>query len=83
MTTRSRTARPTLPPEDEAKLAEASSDLAHAVDDSQRQTRRMERLAADIDSDRILSGGIVLEPLDDDDSLVTHIEEFLAAQGGR
>lgn len=78
MSPRSRTQRPTLPPEDEEKLAETSSDLASALAESKRQTRRMEKLAADIGS----GAGIVLE-LDDEDSLVTHIEDCLAAHGGR
>lgn len=80
---RSRTARPTLPPADEEKLAAASSDLLSAAADSRRQTRRMEKMAADIGSDRFSSEGIVLEPLDEDDSMVTHIEEYLATLSGR
>lgn len=77
MRPRARTQRPTLPPEDEAKLAESSGELNAEIAESERCTAAMQRLADDVDSERISMAGIVLEPLDDEDSLVSHVEDAL------
>ena len=66
-----------MPPEDEAKLAESSADLAESIAESERCTAAMQRLADDVDSERISMVGIVLDQVDDEDSLVQHVEDAL------
>lgn len=81
MRPRARTQRPTLPPEDEAKLAESSAELSEATAQSARCTERLQKFASDVDSERISMEGIVLAPIEDDDSLVTHVEDALRGIG--
>lgn len=70
--------RSTLPPRDEAKLAPSSLELERARREAQQCAVQLEQMAKDIDSDRVSMDGIVLAPLDDDDSLVTSVAESLA-----
>jgi hypothetical protein len=74
---RQRSQRPTLNPADEAKLAGSSAELADSIAQSERCTEALQQFAADVDSERISMDGVVLEPVDEDDSLVVHIEESL------
>lgn len=74
---RHRTQRPTLPPADEEKLAQSTHDLDDEIEKARRCTDAMQHVADAIDSERISMDGIVLAPLDEDDSLVQHIEESL------
>jgi hypothetical protein len=74
---RPRSERATLPPEDEALLAAASRELGRAIAAADRCTAEVAKFAADVDSERISMDGVVLEPADDDDSLVVHVLENL------
>lgn len=73
--------RPTMRPEDEAKLADSSAELERTLAQADRCTADLQRFAADLDSERISMDGIVIDPVEDDDSLVIHVEESLRALG--
>jgi hypothetical protein len=77
MRPRARTQRPTLSPEDEAKLASSSAELADAIAETGRCTADLLQFTADVDSERISMDGIVLLPIEEEDSLVSHVEDAL------
>jgi hypothetical protein len=75
--------RATLPPADEARLEPSTTELDRLRRDAQRAADELEQIAQDIDSDRMSMDGIVLAPLEDDDSLVISVKESLADLGHR
>lgn len=80
-TIRRRMQRPTLPPADEARLAATTADLHESIEESKRCVAEVQRFTQDMDSEKISMEGVVLEPVEDDDSLVMHVRESLRGLG--
>lgn len=79
----------TLRPEEERRAAAAEDGLAKACDSADDAAAAVNQFVDDIESDRVGMDGVVLEAVDEEDSLVLHIEDglevalgALRAQGG-
>lgn len=73
-----RVRRPTLRAADEQRLAPLVRSLDQAMESVDGVVQHLTQFTDDVDSDRVPVGGVVLEEMDDDDSLVTHVEAGLA-----
>lgn len=69
--------RPTLRDRDEQRLAPLARSLDQAMESVDGVVQDLSQFADDVDSDRVLVGGVILEPIDENDSLVTHVEDGL------
>lgn len=82
MTNPGRCRRLTGRPEDERKLALVDARLDAACESVDEVIAAVEQFTDDVDSDRLSIDGVVLEELDEQDSLVVHIAEHLRAHPG-
>lgn len=82
--TTGRCRRPTVPgrTEDDRRLALVDQQLDEACESVDEVIAAVEQFTEDVDSDRLAVDGVVLEPLDDEDSLVIHLAEHLRAHPG-
>jgi len=69
-------------PDDDRKFALVDRQLDEACDSVDEALAAVQRFTDDVDSDRLALDGIVLEELDEQDSLVVHIAEALRAHPG-
>lgn len=83
-----RAQRATLRPADERRLLAVEAGLEAAGNSADDVVAEVRRFTEDVESGGVIEGGIVLEPIEDNDSLVQHVEEGLQAvsraqRGGR
>lgn len=75
---RIRVRRPTLRVSDEQRLASLTKSLDQAMESVDGVVQEVTQFVGDVDSERVTTAGVVLEEVDENDSLVTHVEAGLA-----
>lgn len=68
--------------DDKARLDAATAELDAELENSRLTTERVEQVAADVDSDRLSTDGLVLEPFEEEDTVVRHVRAALHDLGG-
>lgn len=67
---------PRMPdPQDEARLAALDERLAKTYAEAEDVSDRVDRFIDDVDSGEIFPNGVILAPVEEEDTLVTRIEE--------
>lgn len=64
---------------DDQRLAAVDRELDETSDSVDTAVAEIMQFVADVDSDKLDVGGIVMAPIEDDDSLVIHVGDSLRA----
>jgi len=64
------------------RLEAATAELEESLETSRRCTEQVQQFAEDVDSDKISTDGMVLEPFEEEDTVVRHVRAALQDLAG-
>ena len=67
-----------LPDSDTERMDAATAELESSIEEARRCTEEVQQFAADIDSDKISTDGVVLDPFEEEDTIVRHYRALRA-----
>lgn len=68
--------------DDTARLDAATAELEASIKTSRICTEQVQKFAEDVDSDKLSTDGVILEPFDEEDTVVRHVRDALRSLSG-